>query len=196
MKDNQENLAISLKNVSKFYDEQKIFENFNLEIAPGEVVFITGPSGVGKTTLLRLILGLEKCTSGVVKYYLEKFSIVFQEDRLLEQFDITDNIRLVKNCTREEVYQEFIKILPEDAFFKRVQEYSGGMKRRGAILRALMSDSSAIFMDEPFKGLDEESKRKTMEYVMEHRQDRVLFIITHDMSEVEFFQPDKVIRLS
>ncbi|MGN0161415.1 MAG: ATP-binding cassette domain-containing protein [Lachnospiraceae bacterium] len=192
----KETPAIVVENLSKYYGEQKILDHLSFEIAPGDTVFVTGPSGIGKTTLLRIILGLEKGSSGVVKCNTERFSTVFQEDRLLEQFDITDNIRLVTNCTKEEVRKEFVKILPEDAFFKRVQEYSGGMKRRAAILRGLMSDSSAIFMDEPFKGLDEGSKLSTMAYVKEQKKNRILFIITHDMAEVDFFQPDKIIRLS
>lgn len=175
---------------------KKVIHDLSFKMDQGDIVFVTGESGAGKTTLMRLLLGLEKPDSGSLKNDFEKISVVFQEDRLLEYLNILDNIKLVSDLDRESVLMEYKKILPEDAFFKKIKDYSGGMKRRASILRAVISDSSAIFLDEPFKGLDEENKQKTMEYVINNRRNRSLFIITHDMREAEIFYPKEVIRLT
>lgn len=159
-------------------------------------MFLTGASGSGKTTLLRMLLGLEKPDSGSITCSAEKFAVVFQEDRLLEQLDILDNIKLVSDCDREEIFEEYRKLLPEEAFHKKISEYSGGMRRRAAVLRAVMSESSALLLDEPFQGLDRENRQKTMQYILDNRRNRTLLLVTHDMSEADLFHPATVISLT
>ena len=85
----------------------------------------------------------------------------------------------------EKLKEECSVLLGEKEFSQKVREFSGGMKRRVSILRALLTSSEVIFMDEPFKGLDAELKEKVIRYTLEKRKDRTLFVVTHDMSEAE-----------
>lgn len=186
---------IEVKNLEKSYDKN-VVKDLSFHLEQGDIIVVMGESGVGKTTLLRLLLGLETKDAGSIRMDDDNISVVFQEDRLLEQFDIVDNIRLVSGISKESIFEEYKKILPKDAFYKKIRDYSGGMKRRAAILRAVLYDSSAIFMDEPFKGLDYESKQKTMQFVLDNRKGRTLILVTHDADEAEFFHPDKIITLA
>lgn len=180
--------------LEKSYD-RRVIRDLNFRLEDGECLLVTGESGAGKTTLMRLLLGLEKPDAGRVNCTEKSVSVVFQEDRLLEDFDILDNIRLVSDLNREQIFREYVRVLPEDAFDKKLREYSGGMKRRAAILRAVLSESAAIFMDEPFKGLDEENKNRVIDYFIKNRRGRTLFLITHDKDEAELFHPEKRIHL-
>ncbi len=149
---------IELKNVSFSYGELEILIDFNLTVNGGECVQLYGVSGSGKTTVSRLILGLEKTQSGNI-VVPQKISIVFQEDRLLENLDIIKNIRLVLS---KEQYEFADSLLKEFGLYdvrkKRVSTLSGGMKRRVALVRAIAYGGDALILDEPFNGLDTENK--------------------------------------
>ncbi len=175
--------------------QREVIRDLSVQIEPGDTILVLGESGAGKTTLLRLLLGLEKPDSGTVKNGLGKISVAFQENRLLEQFDITDNIRLVSGLDKRSNFEEYKKLLPEESFHNKISLYSGGMKRRAAILRAVIKESQAIFLDEQFREMDEANKRKTMQYVADNRRGRSLLVITHEKSEADFFSPNKIIRL-
>lgn len=175
---------IEIKEVSKSYDK-KVLDKVSFTVEPGSIMVITGPSGKGKTTLLNIMMGLVSPDSGEVIGIPEKKSCVFQEDRLLENFTVEENLKLVSDLPVEELKKECSILLGEKEFSQKVREFSGGMKRRVSILRALLTSSEVIFMDEPFKGLDVELKEKVIRYTLEKRKDRTLFVVTHDISEVE-----------
>lgn len=175
---------IEIKEVSKSY-EKKVLDKVSFTVEPGSIMVITGPSGKGKTTLLNIMMGLVSPDSGEVIGIPEKKSCVFQEDRLLENFTVEENLKLVSDLPVEELKKECSILLGEKEFSQKVREFSGGMKRRVSILRALLTSSEVIFMDEPFKGLDVELKKKVIRYTLEKRKDRTLFVVTHDISEAE-----------
>ncbi len=175
---------IEIKEVSKSYDT-KVLDEVSFTVEPGSIMVITGPSGKGKTTLLNIMMGLVSPDSGEVIGIPEKKSCVFQEDRLLENFTVEENLKLVSDLPVEELKKECSILLEEKEFSQKVREFSGGMKRRVSILRALLTSSEVIFMDEPFKGLDVELKEKVIRYTLEKRKDRTLFVVTHDISEAE-----------
>lgn len=175
---------IEIKEVSKSYDK-KVLDKVSFTVEPGSIMVITGPSGKGKTTLLNIMMGLVSPDSGEVIGIPEKKSCVFQEDRLLENFTVEENLKLVSDLPVEELKKECSILLGEKEFSQKVREFSGGMKRRVSILRALLTSSEVIFMDEPFKGLDVELKKKVIRYTLEKRKDRTLFVVTHDISEAE-----------
>ena len=175
---------IEIKEVSKSYDK-KVLDEVSFTVEPGSIMVITGPSGKGKTTLLNIMMGLVSPDSGEVIGIPEKKSCVFQEDRLLENFTVEENLKLVSDLPVEELKKECSILLGEKEFSQKVREFSGGMKRRVSILRALLTSSEVIFMDEPFKGLDVELKEKVIRYTLEKRKDRTLFVVTHDISEAE-----------
>lgn len=175
---------IEIKEVSKSYDK-KVLDKVSFTVEPGSIMVITGSSGKGKTTLLNIMMGLVSPDSGEVIGIPEKKSCVFQEDRLLENFTVEENLKLVSDLPVEELKKECSILLGEKEFSQKVREFSGGMKRRVSILRALLTSSEVIFMDEPFKGLDVELKEKVIRYTLEKRKDRTLFVVTHDISEAE-----------
>ncbi len=181
---NEERKVIEIKEVSKSYDK-KVLDMVSFTVEPGSIMVITGPSGKGKTTLLNIMMGLVSPDSGEVIGIPEKKSCVFQEDRLLENFTVEENLKLVSELPVEKLKEECSVLLGEKEFSQKVREFSGGMKRRVSILRALLTSSEVIFMDEPFKGLDAELKEKVIRYTLEKQKDRTLFVVTHDMSEAE-----------
>ena len=147
-----------------------------------------GKSGCGKTTLMRILLGLETADGGSVSGVPEKKSAVFQEDRFFEPFSAVSNVRaaLGKKNTDEEIRRnlEAVGLSGEDCS-KPVSALSGGMRRRTAIVRAMMADSELVVLDEPFEGLDAETKKKTIQYVQGHRGGRTLLLVTHNREEGE-----------
>lgn len=191
-------MDITVKNLDKFYGEQKVFEAFSYTFREGKTTCIMGASGCGKTTLFRMLLGLEKKDSGQITGVPEEhLGVVFQENRLCENLSAVSNLRLVckRRLTEEEVRRAFLQVGLEDAWQKPVRELSGGMKRRVAILRALFAEADCIFMDEPFKGLDAETKQKTADYIRERTVGKTLLVITHDETEISLLGAEEVLRL-
>lgn len=179
---------IELKDISKSFGDLKVWDKLSCTFRAGEISCIEGSSGCGKTTLLNMIAGIIKSDSGTVTGVPERISYVFQEDRLCEDFSALSNIKLVcgKNKTKDEIVSH-LKELSLDADSKKsVREFSGGMKRRVAIARAVCFDSECILLDEPFKGLDAELKKSVMDYVLKHRNGRTVICVTHDKSEAEY----------
>ena len=186
-------MTIEVKDVKKSYDGKVVLDDFNLNIESEHSYIITGPSGCGKTTLLRLILGLEKPDSGTVKllgdykYPFINSGTVFQEDRLCEEFDAVTNVTMVsKKVFRETVTEELLQLLPEEAIHKPVKELSGGQRRRVAIVRACAIPSDILIMDEPFTGLDDESRDKCIEYIRHKQGSGPLVLTTHDTRGLGF----------
>lgn len=180
-------MSIKIKNLSKRYPETIVFNNLNLEIKHKQITCIMGPSGIGKTSLLNILLGIEEPDSGSIQGLEGKKAVaVFQEDRLVESLDSISNIELVckKALSKDDLLKEFKDIGLEGTEKKPVSELSGGMKRRVAIIRAVYVESDIIIMDEPFKGLDLDLKNKVIEYVKERTNGKTVIIVTHDMDEV------------
>ena len=135
-----------------------------------------GESGVGKTTLLRLLMGLEKADSGIITGF-DKVSAVFQENRLIEHLNAVENTALVikdRNAGKC-AYEQLLQLLPKEALLKPVREYSGGMKRRVALVRAMAADSEIVLLDEPFTGLDSQRVKKIKNISCRSREAERLF---------------------
>ena len=186
-------MIIEISNVSKAFNGKQVLKDFNLNIEDEHSYMITGPSGCGKTTLLRLVLGLEKPDSGTVKllgdykYPFINSGTVFQEDRLCEDFDTVTNVTMIsKKVFRKTAIEELKRLLPEDLIYKPVKELSGGERRRVAIVRACSVPSDVLIMDEPFTGLDSDSRQKAIEYIRDKQGSGPLVITTHDMTGLEF----------
>lgn len=180
---------IEFKNVCKSFGENRVLDNFSAIFPKGSRTAVMGPSGSGKTTLLRLIMGLEKCDSGVIEGIEgEHFGCVFQEDRLIEDISAAENLKLIFDgkLPKPAITAELASVeLTGENLIKPVKEFSGGMKRRVAIVRAMMSDSDTVIMDEPFTGLDEELKDRVMDYIEDSLGARRLILVTHERSEAE-----------
>lgn len=180
---------IHIKDVSKAYDGRKVIDGFSHTFKQGGRYCLTAPSGAGKTTLLKLINRIERPDSGIIEGVSRRIGMVFQEDRLCGRYDTVTNIMLAADAgiDKEKIYEEASRILPKDCLNKPVSELSGGMRRRCAILRAMLSGSDIIIMDEPFNGLDEENRRKTASYISERLEGRTLLITSHRAQDIELF---------
>lgn len=190
-------MDIQLVHICKRYGEKMVFTDLNLTFVQGHLSCLMGASGIGKTTLINLILGLTKADSGqIIGCRDRKCTAVFQEDRLIEHWDAVRNIRLVcsKTVTAEQVRRELHQVGIED-FDKSVSEFSGGMRRRVALVRAIMAKGDILVLDEPFKGLDEELKSRMIAYVKQNTKDKTVIVVTHDKEEARLLEAE-VITLS
>ncbi|MBE5843261.1 MAG: ABC transporter ATP-binding protein [Butyrivibrio sp.] len=192
-------MTIDLENICKSYGDLKVLDNFNLEIADEHAYVVTGDSGKGKTTLIRILLGLEQPDSGRVhymgdyKYAYLNAGVVFQEDRLCEDCTAVQNVVMVNKKNSVKVAEEELKkLLPADCIHKPVRELSGGMKRRVAIVRACAIPSDMLILDEPFTGLDQENREKAIEYIRQKQGSNPLLITAHDAEGFEFCREIKL----
>ena len=191
-------MDIILKDVYKAYKDKTVLKGCNLTFPEGKVTCLMGPSGCGKTTILRLIMGVEKADKGIIQgIQHKKLSVVFQEDRLCMDFTAPANILMVapKNVSKEEVIRHLEEIGLRDCFHKPVSELSGGMKRRVAIVRAVVSSGDLILLDEPFKGLDKDTLNIAAGYVRKYTKKATVIIVTHSLEEAELLKADKLINI-
>jgi ABC-type multidrug transport system ATPase subunit len=172
---------IQAKNISKSY-EKNVLSDLSFSLPQKGLVLIRGESGIGKTTLLRILAGLEKPDSG----FLEKandaiFSVVFQEPRLAEHLSLLENILLVKKERNKKKAMEILNALHlSEAAEKYPRQLSGGMKLRGAIARSLYYGGNVYLWDEPTKELDPENKKRVIEIIHAISKKALIVVITHD----------------
>ena len=190
-------MAVVIEELSKSFGERRILDHFSAVFAENQTTCLMGPSGCGKTTLLRICMGLLPADSGSVKG-LEgaRKSAVFQEDRLCDNLSAIANIRLVcPNKSRAEIAGGMKSLLLEGCENQPARELSGGMRRRVALLRALYAPWDILFMDEPFKGLDEKTKEITIAYVKGVCRGRTVIIVTHDAGEAKMLEAAQTIYM-
>ena len=180
-------MNLEVKNLSKAYGGHVVLDWFSHVFPDGRVTAVEGRSGCGKTTLLRLIAQLEKPDGGTISGVPEGgLSMMFQEDRLLPWGSTAGNIRFVNaKLTPEEIESGLEEVGLGGTGRVLASELSGGMARRVALVRALLSEWDVLFLDEPFKGLDADAKHLAIEAVRAHRKGRTVILVTHDQSEAE-----------
>mgnify|MGYP001168818723 CR=1 FL=1 len=189
-------MDIRLIGISKRYNNNMVLNQVNLTLKEGQMSCIMGPSGIGKTTLLRILMGLERPDSGEIEGMEgQRIAAVFQEDRLIEHWDAISNVKLVcdKDVSDDQIAQEFSKVDLTEYKDKPVLKLSGGMRRRVAIVRALLSPSNLVIMDEPFKGLDTALKQKVIAYVKEKTSGKTVICVTHERDEAEALQANVIL---
>lgn len=165
----------------------------------GEILGLLGPSGVGKTTLLNILIGLEKQSSGeILNFHNNKIGYVFQEDRLLEWLNLFENIKLVQTKVNEKKILENLSLVGlKDYCTYFPGELSGGMRQRGSIARALTFAGNIIFFDEPFKSLDEKLRFELLNLMIKLKKEKKVSIlfVTHDIEEA-LYVSDRILILS
>ncbi len=188
---------IIIENICKSFGDKRVLKDFSAEIKKGSVNCLMAPSGAGKTTLIRIIMGLETADSGKISG-IDKNEIraVFQEDRLIKSLSAVANIKIATNAEGREVTKLLNSLLLSKIENESVETMSGGEKRRISIARALLSDGNMLILDEPFKGLDEETKDVVIKVVSEYISGKTLLLITHDESEARALNTTNYIVIS
>lgn len=160
--------------------DKMLFSGLTIKLSAGETRWLTWPSGEGKTTLLRILAGVERPDRGDVRYDRERLflSMLFQEDRLCEDASARRNVRMVTG-DGERAEKILKELLDESLLEKPCRLLSGGEKRRTALARALAAESDLLFLDEPFAGLDEETAQKAWRAIQKWQGSRALLIASH-----------------
>lgn len=184
-------MAIEIKNLSKSYAGRHVLDHFSAVLHDHETAVIMGPSGCGKTTLLRLLMRLERPDAGQIEGLPDKISAVFQEERLCGPFSALANVRLVtgKSVSHQTIVQHLADIGLSGSMQQPVRTLSGGQQRRVSIVRAMLADSELILLDEPFKGLDADTKNRVLPYVKAKAAGKTLLVVTHDATEATALAP-------
>lgn len=192
---------LELKNISKQFGQKTIFDGFDLIVQDGEVLSLVGPSGGGKTTLLRMLAGLESIDSGQVFYNGENVGIdhlenrnllgfVFQDFQLFPHLTVLDNLMLSPTITmgkaKGEVNEKALDLLARLGLKEHALVYpcslSGGQKQRVALARAMMIDPQIIGYDEPTSALDPELRQTVEALILQNRDMGITqIVVTHDL---------------
>lgn len=206
---------LELKNISKQFGQKTIFDGFNLTVQDGEVLSLVGPSGGGKTTLLRMLAGLESIDSGQVFYNGEDVGIdhlenrnllgfVFQDFQLFPHLTVLDNLTLSPTITmgkqNVDAKEKALDLLTRLGLKGHAQVYpyslSGGQKQRVALARAMMIDPQIIGYDEPTSALDPELRQTVEALIVQNREMGITqIVVTHDLVFAEAIS-DRIIRVN
>ena len=196
---------LELKNISKKFKDRQILSDFNLTVEENKILAIVGPSGGGKTTLLRMLAGLEKIDSGEIIYNGESLPIdelekrnllgfVFQDFQLFPHLTVLENLVLspmkTMNMEKHDAEKKAIKLLEKLGLEKQINNYpvslSGGQKQRVALARAMMIEPKIIGYDEPTSALDPELRLEVEKLILKNRELGITqIVVTHDLQFAE-----------
>ncbi|CYX98536.1 TPA: amino acid ABC transporter ATP-binding protein [Streptococcus suis] len=205
---------LELRNLSKRFEDKQIFSNYDLVIPEGKIVAIVGQSGGGKTTLLRMLAGLETIDSGTLMYNGQELPLeelgkrhllgfVFQDFQLFPHLSVLENLILspmkTQNMSRSEAEDKALKLLDTLGLANHANAYpfslSGGQKQRVALARAMMIDPEIIGYDEPTSALDPELRKEVEKLILENRATGITqIVVTHDMQFAENIA-DEIIKI-
>ena len=196
---------LELKNISKKFKDRQILSDFNLTVEENKILAIVGPSGGGKTTLLRMLAGLEKIDSGEIIYNGESLPIdelekrnllgfVFQDFQLFPHLTVLENLVLspikTMNMVKNDAEKKALELLEKLGLEKQVNNYpislSGGQKQRVALARAMMIEPKIIGYDEPTSALDPELRLEVEKLILKNRELGITqIVVTHDLQFAE-----------
>lgn len=196
---------LEIKNLAKSYDTRTIFKNMNLTVNDGEVLSIVGPSGIGKTTFLRIVAGLLPADQGELILNGESLDltgertgaqvgVIFQDFNLFPQYTVKENVMLapqmVHNESKDEAAENADRLLADLGLTAQADQYpfqlSGGQKQRVAIARALAMKPGILAYDEPTSGLDAESTERVIAVIKQLQAQGVTqLLVTHDLPFAE-----------
>ena len=179
---------LKLCDVTKSFGEKQVLSGVSLHLERGDIAVLSGMSGGGKTTLLRIAAGLEKAYGGTVERG-GRLAVVFAEARLFPSATVLENVMAVMRGDKKENEKRAKEILTSfglaDAFSLYPREVSSGMAARVSLARALAFDADIYLLDEPFKSLDEVLKMQVMGDMKVFFGEKAVLIISHDEAEAE-----------
>ena len=177
---------LTIRGICKSFEGRSVLKNVSFDFPEAAVTALRGPSGCGKTTLVNIILGLLAPDAGeVLLPAAARVAAVFQEDRLIEHFSAARNVRLTAPASvpDEQIHSALSELGLAQEGEKRVSEFSGGMRRRVAVIRAALFQPQFLLLDEPFKGLDEEMRARTAAFLRRNCAQATTILVTHDETE-------------
>ena len=193
-------MSLSLKNISKSFDDKKIFESFSYSFNENGLYVLTGDSGRGKTTLLRIISGLDENYSGTVDGGgVGNVSFAFQEHRLFPKLTVIQNILVASFKSADKNSENATRVLLKTLNFSEEdmqlypEELSGGMKQRVSIARAILRNSPILLLDEPTKELDSLLAETVADLIAKESLKRLVIVSTH---QPEIFEKNESIRIN
>jgi ABC-2 type transport system ATP-binding protein len=193
---------VSIQNVTKVFGKQTVLEEINLEIQKGEIFGLLGPSGAGKTTLVKQLIGLDLPTSGEVDLFgkrmpslnlIQGVGYMSQSDALYTELSAKENLEFfatlygLKGKERKRRIDEVMEIVQlSEHLTKLVSQYSGGMKRRLSLAAALLHEPDLLILDEPTVGIDPVLRQSIWNSFYELKnKGKTLIVTTHVMDEAE-----------
>lgn len=180
-------MNICARGICFFRQGREILHQVDLTLESEQPVVLLGPSGIGKTTLLRILAGLEQPQAGEVIGLQpnDRVAVLFQEDRLFPTMRVWDNLHLVcPQLTREQAAQLLEELgLEKGVLSQYPRQLSGGMRRRVALARALCFPAQAVLLDEPCQGLDAQVRQKVLYAISSHTQGRPLLVVSHESED-------------
>lgn len=178
-------MNLSIKNLHKHFSKKNVFDNFSFDFSETGLYLLRGGSGIGKTTLLRMIAGLDKDFVGKIEGGgFERVSYAFQEYRLFPNLNVLENLLLAfKDMSDADVIEAknilFSLGFSEDELTLYPDELSGGMKQRVSLCRAFLKKSPILLLDEPTKELDRPLREKIYEIILRISKERLVILVTH-----------------
>lgn len=186
-------MHIEIRNLCLTFGEQMLFQHFDFQLKKGSWTSLLGASGIGKSTLLRTIAGLESEAIQAGEIFLEphtRLAWLAQTDSLYPWLSIIDNVQLQAHLsgkrsveTREKAIALLQQVGLAEHLHKRCYQLSGGQRQRVALARTLMQDANLILMDEPFSALDAVTRYQLQALAVELLRDKTVLLITHDPQE-------------
>ncbi len=193
-----DDIAIQVRNIQTMFGDQVVHSDVNLNVRRGEVLGVVGPSGTGKSVLLRKIVGLDPLTGGTVTFpgvaegTRPRLGVMFQDGALFSTLTLLENVEApMREHTHlsPELRSELAGLklvmagLPPEHHQKKPSQLSGGMRKRAAVARALALDPGLLFLDEPTAGLDPISAEQFDRLIedLSHALGLTVFLVTHDL---------------
>lgn len=173
---------ISLSDIDKSYGESAVLDGVSLHVSPGQRVCLMAPTGSGKTTLLRMALGLEHPDAGSVERP-SRVGVVLQAPTLVENLTAWENVLVVAGAPSNAARAQLEALLPPGCADKPACDLSGGTRRLTEVARAVFSPGEAVVLDEPFAGLDEQTRLRACAFVLDHLNGRALVVATHESQD-------------
>ena len=191
-------MSLKIKNLTKSFGKKVIFSDFSYDFGDKGVYVLRGESGIGKTTLLRMIAGLDKNFSGeIVGGGIGNVSFAFQEYRLFPELSALDNVMIASVDNSDADRLEAVSLLSKLGFSTEdtslfPSELSGGMKQRVSLARALLKKAPVLLLDEPTKELDPALCERVCEMIRKCAEERTVLLVTHKDSDAELLRGEQI----
>ena len=191
-------MSLEIKNLTKRFGKKTIISEFSYHFSEKGLYILRGKSGIGKTTLLRIIAGLDKDYSGeIIEGGIGRVSFAFQEYRLFPQLSALENVMIASKDDSDANKNLAMDLLSQLGFsFEEMSllpsELSGGMKQRVSLARTFMKNAPVILLDEPTKELDAILCRQVCEMIKKIAEDKLVILVTHRDDDISLLDGELI----